>query len=73
KLRELSFTYDAPDKIARKVGAHAAAINISGRNLHTWTPYKALDPENQLGGTGGTDQAEYPQLAVFIVTFHLAY
>lgn len=73
KLRELSLTYDAPSKVASRVGAHDASLNISGRNLHTWTPYKALDPENQLGGTGGTDQAEYPQLAVFIVTFHLAY
>lgn len=73
KLRELSLTYDAPDRIAGRLNAHALSLNISARNLHTWTPYKALDPENQLGGTGGVDQAEYPQLAVFIMTLHLAY
>ena len=25
----------------------------SARNLHWWTKYTGLDPENQLGGTGG--------------------
>jgi hypothetical protein len=81
KLRELSASYDAPDKIARYVGANSLAVTVSGRNLHTWTRYTGLDPENSLAASNGTgsnagialDQSEFPQLAQFLVTFRLAY
>ena len=76
KLREVSMTYDAPDKlVARYLGAGSLAATISGRNLHTWTNYTGLDPENSLGGAGGiaSDQAEYPQLASVILSIRLSY
>jgi TonB-linked SusC/RagA family outer membrane protein len=76
KLREVSMTYDVPDKLAaRYLGAGSLAATISGRNLHTWTNYTGLDPENSLGGAGGiaSDQAEYPQLASVILSIRLSY
>lgn len=72
-FRELSLTYDAPNRIASRLGARSLGLTASARNLHWWTPYTGLDPENQLGGTGDLDQAEYPQLASLIFTIHLAY
>jgi TonB-dependent starch-binding outer membrane protein SusC len=46
KLRELSFTFQAPDRYAHYFGgAQGASITIAGRNLHTWTKYTGLDPE----------------------------
>jgi len=54
-------------------------LNVAARNLHTWTNYTGLDPENYFvsGGAGGgsqfTDQAELPQLASFIFSAHLSF
>jgi hypothetical protein len=76
KLRELSLSYDAPDRFASRLGAHSVAVTASGRNLSTITRYSGLDPETSLGGQSGSiglDQAEYPQLASFVLTVRLAY
>ena len=72
-LRELSLAYDAPSRFASKLGAHSLGLTASARNMRWWTKYTGLDPENQLGGTGDLDQAEYPQLAALIFTLRLAY
>lgn len=81
KLRELSVSYDASERVAGFVGANSLAITASARNLHTWTRYTGLDPESSLAASNGTgsnsgnalDQSEFPQLAQFIVTFRLSY
>jgi hypothetical protein len=72
-VREVSLSYDAPNRFAGKLGAHSLGLTASARNLRWWTKYTGLDPENQLGGTGDLDQAEYPQLAALIFTFRLTY
>jgi hypothetical protein len=44
KLRELSLSYDIPSAVlGRRVSS--AQLQLSGRNLVTWTPYSGLDPE----------------------------
>ena len=75
KLREVSVTYDAPAKYTKFLNARGASLNLAARNLHTWTPYTGLDPENFfLSGTPVfTDQAELPQLTAFVFTLHLNY
>lgn len=45
KLREVSLTYSAPETWARKIGASTLTFTVTGRNLHTWTKYKGVDPE----------------------------
>ena len=81
KLRELSVSYDASERVASFIGANSMAVTVSARNLHTWTRYTGLDPEASLAASNGTgsnsgnalDQSEFPQLAQFLVTFRLAY
>jgi TonB-linked SusC/RagA family outer membrane protein len=77
KLREVSLTYDAPDRLARKyLGSSGLNATFTLRNLHTWTTYKGLDPENSLGGQSGSialSQAEYPTLASALLTIRLSY
>ncbi len=81
KLRELSASYDASERVAGFIGANSMAVTVSARNLHTWTRYTGLDPESSLAASNGTgsnsgnalDQSEFPQLAQFLVTFRLAY
>lgn len=50
KLRELSLTYQAPSEWASRIGASSLSFTVSGRNLHTWTKYRGVDPEvNDIG------------------------
>jgi len=44
KLRELTFTLKAPERMVRAFG-RAMELSITGRNLKTWTDYKGFDPE----------------------------
>jgi TonB-linked SusC/RagA family outer membrane protein len=77
KLREISASYTLPDRWAGAFGARRATITVSGRNLHTWTSYKGLDPESQSSQGGGSsaleffDQAVTPTLAQFVTTISL--
>jgi hypothetical protein len=78
KLREISLSYDADERYLRYAGARGGTFTIAARNLHTWTPYTGLDPENMfLGATLSSpqflDQANLPQLTSFVLTVHLSY
>jgi hypothetical protein len=79
KLREVSLSFDVPERFASRIAAHGLTMTATGRNLHTWTPYTGLDPENMFvsGATAssnfGVDQAEYPQPATFLFNVRLTY
>jgi len=48
KIREMTLGYDLPSAVSSalfKGHAHNARIELSGRNLKTWTKYTGLDPE----------------------------
>jgi TonB-dependent starch-binding outer membrane protein SusC len=47
KLRELSLSYALPSTLTSRFFSSASAVRleVSGRNLKTWTPYTGLDPE----------------------------
>lgn len=53
KLRELTFTYSAPESWARALRATRLNFTLAGRNLATWTDYTGIDPE--LNGNGASD------------------
>ncbi|MDQ2889158.1 MAG: SusC/RagA family TonB-linked outer membrane protein [Gemmatimonadota bacterium] len=76
KLRELSLTYTLDAAWVRNlVGFTSADIRVAGRNLHTWTKYKGLDPEANLGGaeflTQGIDYFNSPQTKSFVIAISL--
>ena len=78
-LREVSLSYDVPERVTNRIGSHAVTLTASGRNLHFWSPYTGLDPQSQflsgasVGANFGVDQAEYPQLATFVFTARINY
>ncbi|MEO7986526.1 MAG: SusC/RagA family TonB-linked outer membrane protein [Gemmatimonadales bacterium] len=45
KLRELSLTFEAPDRWARAFRASRMSFTLAGRNLWTITDYSGVDPE----------------------------
>ncbi|MBI3983338.1 MAG: SusC/RagA family TonB-linked outer membrane protein [Gemmatimonadetes bacterium] len=70
KVRELSFRYTlrggGMPAFLRSVGLSQVTINLTGRNLKTWTGYRGFDPEvgkNTFGGSaavGRIDEYFYP-------------
>ena len=76
KWREVSVVYTLDNAFVRdRLGFSSALLRIAGRNLHTWTKYKGLDPETNLGGaeflTQGIDFFQNPQTRSFVVSVTL--
>jgi TonB-linked SusC/RagA family outer membrane protein len=75
KLREISLAYSADQKWVSNIGFSSIDFRVAGRNLHTWTKYKGLDPESNLGGaeflTQGVDYFNGPQTRSIVVSIGL--
>ena len=75
KLREVSLRYTfeggALSSLLGKTGLDRATLNLTGRNVHTWTKYKGFDPEvgsNSLLGSANVariDEYFYPNFRSF--------
>ena len=78
KLREVTVSYDIPERLFRVANVTHANISLSGRNLHTWSSYQGFEPESMwLGGTRGGnvswEQTLTPQLTTWLVTLNLGF
>jgi TonB-linked SusC/RagA family outer membrane protein len=81
KLRELSLTFNAPDRIARALGASRASLTLSGRNLWTIDDYSGIDPEVNGFGQGreggsnfaATDFFSQPQVRHWVARLNLGF
>jgi len=75
KLREISVAYTADQKWVSSLGFSTIDFRVAGRNLHTWSDYKGLDPESNLGGseflTQGIDYFNSPQTRSFVFSIGL--
>jgi hypothetical protein len=50
KWRELSVSYDLPERVTNMLRGHAASVTVGGRNLMTWSKYRGIDPESFVRG-----------------------
>ena len=73
KLREVSLTYNLPERWLGRAGVSGASVTLAGRNLVTWSPYNGIDPEVQYQGTTPQDQALTPALTQFVATLNLRF
>jgi hypothetical protein len=79
KLREISAAYSLPEDWLTSIGASAATLSVSARNLHTWTDYPGLDPERRAGFTTDNnqlvafDQAIMPPLAQLVAALSITF
>ena len=60
-LREVTLSYIIPRKVLRRLPVNNLKLNFSGHNLHYFTKYKGINPEN-----GGTDNGAFPISANYI-------
>jgi outer membrane receptor protein involved in Fe transport len=79
KLREITIGYELPPYLVSRFGRRmrSAEINLSGRNLVTWTDYTGLDPEvsnfgNQPVGRN-IDVAPFPPSRSFWLSARLGF
>lgn len=70
RLSELSASYQLPDRWLRRLGITSARLGVAGRNLHTWTKYRGIDPEARFGVT---DQAITPPLQRLLVSLNFTF
>lgn len=54
-LREVSLSYELPHDLLKRIGIQGIRLNISGQNLHYFTKYRGMNPED-----GGKDNGHYP-------------
>jgi TonB-linked SusC/RagA family outer membrane protein len=54
-LREVTLSYRVPSAIAQKLRMTGLRFNVTGSNLHYFTTYTGMSPED-----GGLDQGRYP-------------
>ncbi|GAB3904028.1 SusC/RagA family TonB-linked outer membrane protein [Mucilaginibacter boryungensis] len=59
-LREVTLSYKLPAQLTRKIGLSGARVNFTGYNLHYFTSYTGLNPED-----GGMDNGHYPIVRTF--------
>jgi len=80
KLREITLGYELPnDLTGRLFGGKVAnaRVDLSGRNLLTWTPYSGLDPEVSNFGNQALgrfqDVTPYPPSRTFYLTINTTF
>jgi len=77
KVREISLAYTLPSSLTRYLGSRTrtARLELSGRNLFTFTPYIGLDPEVSNFGNQAIarniDVAPYPPSRSYFLTLNL--
>ena len=80
KIREIRLSYEMPGTLVSKLfngRAQSARIELSGRNLKTWTDYTGLDPEVSNFGNGALgriqDVTPYPPSRSFYFTINTTF
>ncbi len=71
KLREIAVNYTLPERYTRTFGGHSASVNVAARNLHTWTKWTGLDPENSFLSGTTQEQDNLPQLMSIVTSINL--
>jgi TonB-linked SusC/RagA family outer membrane protein len=74
RWRELSVSYELPERLAAKIHSSRAQIIGTGRNLHVWTAYPGSDPEAAAQTNDQRGNEEYfstPPLRYFTIRLNL--
>jgi hypothetical protein len=61
-IREVSLSYELPQRLISKLGMHGAALTLSGNNLHYFTEVPGVSPEVGAETTNNADFNNYPAI-----------
>lgn len=72
RLKDATLSYTVPQSWIDRYGLSSLSFYISGRNIHTWTPWLGWDPEaNFQSLPAGTNYNNYPQVASYVLGLNL--
>lgn len=67
-VRELTLSYSVPAEVLKRVKISGLRFNVTGNNLHYFTKYVGLNPEE-----GGKDDGRYPMPKNFILSASISF
>jgi TonB-linked SusC/RagA family outer membrane protein len=67
-IREVTISYTIPSQLVSKLKISSLRVNLTGNNLHYFTKYQGLNPED-----GGTDNGRYPLPRTLFMGLHLSF
>jgi outer membrane receptor protein involved in Fe transport len=76
KLRELSLTWNAPERLAGSLGASRLSVTLAARNLWTITDYTGVDPEVNAFGQSNFSTSDFesqPQVTTWLTRVALSF
>jgi hypothetical protein len=78
RWRELTVSYDVPERLIQMAHGRRATISVSGRNLGLWTGYTGFEPEAMFlggsrGGNAAWEQTTLPQLRTWLISLNLGF
>lgn len=65
-LREITLSYTVPSSLTQRIKLSGARVSLTGNNVHYFTKYRGLSPED-----GGQDGGRYPVPRVFMLGINL--
>lgn len=77
RIKNITFGYNFPKEMMKKLRMKSARVYMTGENLFTFTTYEGMDPEvNYYGNDNvvlGTDFFTYPQSRVVMIGLNLGF
>ncbi|MHA4811367.1 SusC/RagA family TonB-linked outer membrane protein [Flavitalea flava] len=67
RLKDITLNYNLPQDLAARYGFGNVSVYVSGRNIHTWTPWLGWDPETAYKSLPFGTYNNYPQVASYVV------
>jgi TonB-linked SusC/RagA family outer membrane protein len=67
-LREITLSYALPASVFKKFPINGLRFNVTGNNIHYFTKYKGLNPEE-----GGKDDGRYPLPKNYIISASISF
>jgi TonB-linked SusC/RagA family outer membrane protein len=67
RIKDITLNYTLPQAFANKWGFGNISAYISGRNIHTWTPWLGWDPEANYQSLPFGTYNNYPLVASYVV------
>jgi TonB-linked SusC/RagA family outer membrane protein len=67
RIKDITLNYNLGQELVGKYGFSNVGVYVSGRNIHTWTPWLGWDPESNYQSLPFGTYNNYPLVASYVV------
>lgn len=73
-LKDVTLTYNLPQKVAESAGLGGLSVYLSGHNLYIWTPWLGWSPEANYTPRGSSgDNQDYPMERTVVLGLNISF